>query len=177
MSKSDDDFADIPVAAETETGANELIVFFINSAVVSAVPIYLFTSIFKFSLSENFLYYAVVTLVSAVFLTMAYKNVATTKRSKLFTARSGLVNRTSLGISKSASVQEKKKALNEAREKQAAVTSTEAMTYSILYNSLFFFIFVAFLSAYIFHSIPTNFNYVLSYGIAAGLVYYSSNKY
>lgn len=42
----------------------------------------LFTSIFKFSLSENFLYYAVVTLVSAVFLTMAYKNVATTKRSK-----------------------------------------------------------------------------------------------
>lgn len=40
MSKSDnDDFADIPVAAETETGANELIVFFINSAVVSAVPI------------------------------------------------------------------------------------------------------------------------------------------
>jgi len=59
---------------------------------------------------------------------------------------------------------------------QRLVTQRESMSFSIIYNNLFFLLIVVFLGFYILRSLPGIYNYIVSVGVAAATVTYLSTS-
>jgi hypothetical protein len=70
--------------------------------------------------------------------------------------------------------EEKKKAFDELEKHQDAVTLRESLTFSIIYNNLFYLMGVVVLGFFFLRSIPSTYNFALATIVSAGLVLLSS---
>eukprot|EP00343_Euplotes_focardii_P009317 CAMPEP_0205823374 /NCGR_PEP_ID=MMETSP0206-20130828/16249_1 /ASSEMBLY_ACC=CAM_ASM_000279 /TAXON_ID=36767 /ORGANISM="Euplotes focardii, Strain TN1" /LENGTH=150 /DNA_ID=CAMNT_0053120479 /DNA_START=75 /DNA_END=527 /DNA_ORIENTATION=- len=139
--------------------------YFLAAVFVSAVPVYLYWTVFD--LTQAFVpFYAVVTAVSSTLLTMAYKNVTYRENARLSSHRKDTdsVNHKKLGLSK---------AQLDFHVKEA--TLKEATTWSFFINNLVFVLLFVFLSFYMLKDLQTNYNYILSTVVSATLVWQMSS--
>merc|ERR1712216_926057 len=98
--KRAEDWESLDVNADNRLPASHRFLFLINSLLLSAAPVYLFSQIFDMAIPENAIVFGGVSVVSAVMLTMACQ-----LRSKVLVAR--LINKR--GIELTSSIQLKVK--------------------------------------------------------------------
>eukprot|EP00743_Colponemidia_sp_Colp-15_P003255 GILK01003516.1.p1 GENE.GILK01003516.1~~GILK01003516.1.p1 ORF type:complete len:177 (-),score=30.24 GILK01003516.1:81-572(-) len=140
---------------------------------VSALPIYLFVSIFEMSLSEYALLYVPITIVSTLFMSFSYQNLAGWNKARLMRERdlhfaSPLLEDDKKTGKKSAG-QEKRQAIRQA-------VLSECMSFTLLVNNSVFFGLFLVLSFVFLKSIPSPINFALSVLGASSLQTYVSKS-
>ncbi|XP_075234176.1 translocon-associated protein subunit gamma [Lycorma delicatula] len=143
--------------------------FYGNAFIVSAIPIWLFWRIHMIDLYSSLISFVVVTLVSTYLVAFAYKNTKFVLKHKVAVKREEAVAR-----EVSREFAEKKISKKEKDErilwKKNEVADYEATTFSIFYNNALFLALVIFSSFYVLKSFTPAVNYVLSIGVAGGLL-------
>eukprot|EP01125_Pyxidicula_operculata_P013477 TRINITY_DN4476_c0_g1_i1.p1 TRINITY_DN4476_c0_g1~~TRINITY_DN4476_c0_g1_i1.p1 ORF type:complete len:180 (+),score=39.94 TRINITY_DN4476_c0_g1_i1:69-608(+) len=157
---------------QKEATSNEQLLFGITGFLVSIVPIYLYTSIFNMPLKDYAIFYLALTVVSTGLMSYSYNKVAEQLRIKLSARNSEVSSRASKD--KAANKNEKKKQEEQLKDQLNVLTRQEATAFSLLYNNLFFLLLVVFLAFYVLQNLPALQNYVMTIGVAGGLVLLSS---
>jgi len=144
--------------------------FYGNAFIVSAIPIWLFWRIHMIDLYASFISFIVVTIASTYLVALAYKNTKFVLKHKVAVKREEAVTRE---VSKKLA-EDKKMSKKEKDErilwKKNEVADYEATTFSIFYNNALFLALVIFSSFYVLKSFTPAINYVLSVGLAGGLL-------
>ncbi|XP_046665204.1 translocon-associated protein subunit gamma [Homalodisca vitripennis] len=144
--------------------------FYGNAFIVSAIPIWLFWRIHMIDLYTSFLPFIVVTFGSTYLVALAYKNTKFVLKHKVAVKREEAVTRE---VSKKLA-EDKKMSKKEKDErilwKKNEVADYEATTFSIFYNNALFLAIVIFSSFYLLKGFTPAINYVLSVGLAGGLL-------
>lgn len=152
--------------------------FYGNALIVSAIPIWLFWRIHQMDLYQSGILFAVGTLVSTYLVAFAYKNVKFVLKHKIAQKREDAVTRE---MTKKFS-DDKKMTRKERDErilwKKNEVADYEATTFSIFYNNAFYLVLLILCSFYVLKNFSPMFNYLMSVGLAAGLLalFSTSNK-
>uniref|UniRef100_A0A1B6LN78 Translocon-associated protein subunit gamma n=1 Tax=Graphocephala atropunctata TaxID=36148 RepID=A0A1B6LN78_9HEMI len=145
--------------------------FYGNAFIVSAIPIWLFWRIHMIDLYTSFLSFIVVTFGSTYLVALAYKNTKFVLKHKVAVKREEAVTRE---VSKKLA-EDKKMSKKEKDErilwKKNEVADYEATTFSIFYNNALFLAIVIFSSFYLLKGFTPAINYVLSVGLAGGLLF------
>uniref|UniRef100_A0A1B6EM72 Translocon-associated protein subunit gamma n=1 Tax=Cuerna arida TaxID=1464854 RepID=A0A1B6EM72_9HEMI len=144
--------------------------FYGNAFIVSAIPIWLFWRIHMIDLFTSLLPFIVVTFGSTYLVALAYKNTKFVLKHKVAVKREEAVTRE---VSKKLA-EDKKMSKKEKDErilwKKNEVADYEATTFSIFYNNALFLAIVIFSSFYVLKGFTPVINYVLSVGLAGGLL-------
>lgn len=144
--------------------------FYGNAFIVSAIPIWLFWRIHMIDLYTSLISFIVVTIVSTYLVAFAYKNTKFVLKHKVAVKREDAVTRE---MTKKLA-EDKKMGKKEKDErilwKKNEVADYEATTFSIFYNNALFLAIVIFASFYVLKSFTPAVNYVLSVGVAGGLL-------
>lgn len=111
--------------------------------------------------------YSVVTVICAVLLGMAFHNIYRNIEYRLSSDRSDVITP---GMISAPTKEAKKKLLEEQRKKSLEVTSTESLSFSIIYNSLFFYALFVLFGFLTFKSFAGIYNYPISTILAASCV-------
>ncbi|XP_074661839.1 translocon-associated protein subunit gamma-like [Tubulanus polymorphus] len=144
--------------------------FYGNAFIVSAIPIWLFWRIHQMDPYQSGIMFGMMTLVSTYLMSFAYKNVKFVLKHKVALKREEAVTREvmkSIGDDKKMSKKEKDERI---LWKKNEVADYEATTYSIFYNNAFYLLLMILLSFYVLRSFSPMFNYILSVGVASGLI-------
>ncbi|XP_034249325.1 translocon-associated protein subunit gamma [Thrips palmi] len=144
--------------------------FYGNAFIVSAIPIWLFWRIHMIDLYASLISFVVVTIVSTYLVAFAYKNTKFILKHKVAVKREDAVNREmtkKLAEDKRMSKKEKDERI---LWKKNEVADYEATTFSIFYNNALFLAIVIFASFYVLKSFTPAVNYILSVGVAGGLL-------
>lgn len=140
----------IAVAAEDDTtpSSGNVVVNFLMATAVSALPIYLYTSpMFDLTFEEHAVYFGVVTLVAAVFLTLAYSKTAEkeVRRLAALAKRRGGKKKGEEGANTGSSI------------------TTQAVSWAMFYNNLLFLIlFVVLAFNIVPAAVPGFINYIVA---------------
>nr|CAG4647512.1 EOG090X0GZE [Megafenestra aurita] len=144
--------------------------FYGNAFIVSAIPIWLFWRIHFMDLLTSSPLFLIITLLSTYLVSFAYKKTKFVLKHKVAVKREDAISRE---ISKKIS-EDKKMNKKEKDErvlwKKNEVADYEATTFSIFYNNALFLAVVIGLSFFILKSFSPAFNYILSVGLASGLI-------
>merc|ERR1712232_890899 len=119
----------------------ERVWFFLSGLLVVAPSIYLYHSIFGIDIQEMYWLYAIVSIFSAVVLSISHANVAYWLRLRLQSNREDTITANMV-----ASANEGKKDQNKTKKEkdsQRGHTKSESSNFAILYNN-FFFLFAFF---------------------------------
>ncbi|XP_014670708.1 PREDICTED: translocon-associated protein subunit gamma-like [Priapulus caudatus] len=144
--------------------------FYGNALIVSAIPLWLFWRIHQMDPYQSGLVWAAMTIVSTYLVAFAYKNTKFVLKHKVAQRREDGVNREvlkSLADDKKMSRKEKDE---RALWKKNEVADYEATTFSIFYNNAFYLLLVLIASFYILRTMSPTVNYILSIGIASGIL-------
>uniref|UniRef100_A0A1D1YDY7 Translocon-associated protein subunit gamma n=1 Tax=Anthurium amnicola TaxID=1678845 RepID=A0A1D1YDY7_9ARAE len=144
--------------------------FYGNAFIVSAIPIWLFWRIHMIDLWASLISFVVVTLVSTYLVAFAYKNTKFVLKHKVAVKREDAITREmtkKLAEDKRMSKKEKDERI---LWKKNEVADYEATTFSIFYNNALFLAIVIFASFYVLKSFTPAVNYILSVGVAGGLL-------
>ncbi|KAJ1527813.1 hypothetical protein ONE63_007759 [Megalurothrips usitatus] len=144
--------------------------FYGNAFIVSAIPIWLFWRIHMIDLYSSLISFVIVTLVSTYLVAFAYKNTKFVLKHKVAVKREDAITREmnkNLADNKKMSKKEKDERI---LWKKNEVADYEATTFSIFYNNALFLAIVIFASFYLLKSFTPAVNYVLSVGVAGGLL-------
>lgn len=114
--------------------------------------------------------YSVVTAICAALLGIAFHNIYRNIDYRLSSDRSDSITSGLISGPK----ETKKKLLEEYKKKSLEVTSNESMSFSIIYNSLFFYALFVLFGFLTFKSFAGIYNYPLSTILAASLVMLAS---
>lgn len=136
--------------------------YFSYAAVVSFLPAYLFWTVFDFS---NFPVALGVTLVSALLLTLGYRNVATSTRTRLVQE----VNQGAAGKKGAA----KSSGSNDAV--QQSITS-QASNWAFFWNNAVFAVLFVFLAFYALAGVDLTYRFVVSTSVSSFLVWQLSSN-
>lgn len=121
--------SDAKVVAAQRGGSGSVVVNFLVALWVAAMPIYLYTTpMFDLTLEEHNLYFAVVTLVTAVCLTSAYTKTADKERKRLRKKYPAPTNAPTSG----------KGAKKNRGTRTNSAVALEAGAWSLFYNNVFF---------------------------------------
>lgn len=127
-------------------------------------------------LYQSALLYVAMTLATAYFIAMAYKNVKFVLKHKVALKRADAVSREMMkkfADDKKMSKQEKEERI---LWKKNEVADYEATTFSIFYNNALFLTLIIIASFYILRSFSPSINYVLSMASAGGLLWLFSTS-
>jgi translocon-associated protein subunit gamma len=144
--------------------------FYGNAFIVSAIPVWLFWRIYQMDLYQSAILFVVMTLVTAYFVAMAYKNVKFILKHKIALKRGDAVSREVMkkfADDKKMSKQEKEERI---LWKKNEVADYEATTFSIFYNNALFLTFIIVASFYVLRTLSPPINYTLSMASAGGLL-------
>ncbi|ELR17861.1 Transloconassociated protein subunit gamma, putative [Acanthamoeba castellanii str. Neff] len=148
--------------------SEQLAIYFPSALALTLIPLYLFYSIFGLELYTYLPLFGVVSVGSALILTLAYHNIAHWLKTRLVSHREGLVPK---------SGKDKKDVLAKKKQEQIQVTQRESIAFSILYNNALFLFGVIVLGFFVFKSASAPFNYVLSVSLsAAALSFFSASS-
>ncbi|XP_035697945.1 translocon-associated protein subunit gamma-like [Branchiostoma floridae] len=146
--------------------------FYGNAFIVSAIPIWLYWRIHQMDLFQSAVVFGVMTLVCTWLIAFAYKNVKFVLKHKVALQREDAVSREVM--KKLSDADSKKMSRKEKDErilwKKNEVADYEATTFSIFYNNALFLFLVIVASFFILRSLNPTVNYVLSVGLAGGLL-------
>jgi len=135
--KRAEDWESLDVNADNRLPASHRFLFLINSLLLSAAPVYLFSQIFDMAIPENAIVFGGVSVVSAVMLTMACQ-----LRSKVLVAR--LINKRGIELASSIQLKikdsqdEKAKLRLKVAEKERSEVDNEALALSLSTTNAYF---------------------------------------
>ncbi|XP_072036521.1 translocon-associated protein subunit gamma-like [Amphiura filiformis] len=145
--------------------------FYGNAFIVSAIPIWLWR-IHQMDLFQSAILFGVMTLVSTWLVAFAYKNVKFVLKHKVAQQREEAVSKEVMR--KLTEADNKKMPRKEKDErilwKKNEVADYEATTFAIFYNNSLYLMLVLIASFFILKSFDPNINYILSVGLAGGLL-------
>ncbi|KAL6054417.1 SWI/SNF and RSC complex subunit Ssr3 [Balamuthia mandrillaris] len=167
--KEEDPFSEFKTDRRPSPG--QLFVYLPSAIAVTLIPLYLYHSIFGMDLQSYAPLFAVVTALSTLFVTIAYHNISFWLKTRLSTQRDKILTKGSV----TDKVSDKKVALENKKQSQAAVTRTESMAFSILYNNALFLFSVLVLAFIVFKNASAPYNYVFSIALSAGLLSFTSS--
>jgi len=140
--------------------------FLLNAALVSAIPIWLFSKILLLDVHESAILYAVISLLTTYLVFFSYKNCKFYFKHE-FAQRSEDAIRKEVNANSKLSRKEKDDLI---LSKKNEVADYEATNYSIFHNNLFFLVLMVFASMLLFKRLSPSLNYVLSSVISSGMV-------
>jgi len=175
---SEDDLIDEYVAqASKAPKKTERIRYLVVAILTVSVPIYLYLTIFDLPLEgQNLAIYGIVSLLSAFILHFSYHNNAFALKNKLVVQRESSLTSASVADEAQSTGANKKDLLKKKKDEVIAISSTEAQAYSILSNNVLFLLTTIVLAFFVFGSIDSKINYILSVSLAAGLVSFVSSS-
>merc|ERR1712212_937404 len=152
--------------------AKSTALFYGNALIVSAIPIWLFWRIWHMDLVQSAVLYAVMTLVSTYLVAFAYKNVKFVLKHKVAQKREDAVSKE---VMRQLTEADSKKISRKEKDerilwKKNEVADYEATTFAIFYNNALYLLLVLFTSFFLLKSFDPSINYVVSIGIAGGLL-------
>jgi len=154
---------------QIKTTNQEYAFYFLYGLISSALPIVLYIKIYQLSLEEYGPLFVFLVVVASLLLSMAYDNVTNAVRIRL-------LKKLPQPPGKKGSKQENKEAKDAQRKLQESVTFYQSVSFSLLYNNLFYLALTVFLGFFLLRSISPLYNYVLSVGAASALVMLSSTS-
>uniref|UniRef100_A0A0R3RSB4 Translocon-associated protein subunit gamma n=1 Tax=Elaeophora elaphi TaxID=1147741 RepID=A0A0R3RSB4_9BILA len=157
---------DFSAAVSTKGSA----LFYGNSTVIAIAPLYLFHGIHQMEVADSWITWLISSLTASYFISFAYKNIKHILKHKIVVKRSEAITREmnrKLADDKKMSKKEKDERI---LWKKNEVGDYEATTFSIFWNNILFLSLLLILSFFLFASIPSTFNCLLSMIGAAGLV-------
>eukprot|EP00005_Dracoamoeba_jomungandri_P009611 CAMPEP_0174266926 /NCGR_PEP_ID=MMETSP0439-20130205/31908_1 /TAXON_ID=0 /ORGANISM="Stereomyxa ramosa, Strain Chinc5" /LENGTH=185 /DNA_ID=CAMNT_0015354175 /DNA_START=41 /DNA_END=598 /DNA_ORIENTATION=- len=143
--------------------SNHAFLYFPVGLVMTSIPIYLHHSIFGLELEGNYPLFAATAILSAMILVLAYHNVAFKLKTRLDNNREDIITLASIDHGK-----DKKRIQRDKKRAQKAITETESMRFSVLYNNALYLFVVVLLSFFVFKNFDAAYNYVLSVALSAG---------
>jgi len=152
-----------------ETSTYDKLLYLVNGVVVSLCPIYIYTTVFNLPFRDTWMVYLLIVALSGGFLSKAYEGVALTVHTSI--SRNRKLGH-DLDFTGSAKQSKKAKVAAEQRE----VTHQEALSFAIFYNNALYLALVLLFGFYIFKALPGVVNFVLSNGVSAVLVFFSSSS-
>ncbi|KAJ3435291.1 translocon-associated protein trap [Anaeramoeba flamelloides] len=144
--------------------------YFFVALIMNALPTYLFFSIYEMDLLKSLPLFGFVSIVCSIILSMGYHNVS-------FFLKHRILKKTGVNFQKK---QTKKKVAGGEREErqkkqlESSIT-TQSVSLSLLYNSLFFLVIVLIFAFYITWIFEAHTNYILSLAIGSSIVTYISS--
>jgi len=146
--------------------AAEQMLQFIFASFLSALPIYLYFSLYDMDIVDNALMFGPITVMSTVLLITAYKNIASGSNATLSNARKLLTDNSN------------HKALGYTKEQldtlQEDMTARESIVWSFFVVNLFFTVLFLFTAFYALTAVPPTYNYSISVSTSAVLAWYIS---
>jgi translocon-associated protein subunit gamma len=142
--------------------------FYGNAAIVAAVPIWLFWRIHQMEPVDFYIYFILATFAAAYLISYSYQNVKFVLKHKVMQKRESAVAK-EIANEKN-DKKNKKEQEDRVLWKKNEVAEFEATTYSIFYNNSLFLLILLITSFLVFKNFQPLFNYLLSMGVAAGLV-------
>jgi len=175
---TDDDVFALFQATKSKPSTSQQTLLPVNAVLTTAVPIYLYWAVFGLSLEQHAIVVAIITVLSAFLLNMAYANHASGSVDRLTHQRQEAVTRQAVDAEARAKAVKHDDIIRKRRAEIAARTATETAAYSVVYNNAIFLLATAFLSYYVFRNLPTQYGYILSVLLSAALttVNSTSNK-
>lgn len=157
------------VANSSAPGSGSVVVNFLVAAAVTAIPIYLYISpMFNMDLEKDALYFGIVTLVAAVFLTLAYNKTAAREVRRL----SALTSRKPRAPRSNKRKGGKSKGGDSEDDSGNDSSIVRAVSWAMFYNNL---LFVAMFMLLAFNLIPTSvpayINYIFGVTLPSVCVY------
>merc|ERR1711894_396126 len=144
--------------------------FYGNALIVSAIPMWLFWRIHQMDLYQSGILFAVGTIISTYLVALAYKNVKFVLKHKITLKREDAVTRERTKKFADDKKMTKKEKDERILWKKNEVADYEATTFSIFYNNSLYLVLLIVASFYILKNVNPTFNYLLSVGLAAGLL-------
>ena len=141
-----------------------------NALIVSAIPMWLYTRVHMMDLASFIPLFAVGTLVSTWLVAFAYRNTKHVLKHKVAVKREAAVTKDmnkQLADDKKISKKEKDERI---LWKKNEVAEYEATTFSIFYNNALFLAILIFASFYVLRGMSPTFNYMVSMGLASGII-------
>eukprot|EP01128_Nolandella_sp_AFSM9_P012327 TRINITY_DN9171_c0_g1_i1.p1 TRINITY_DN9171_c0_g1~~TRINITY_DN9171_c0_g1_i1.p1 ORF type:complete len:188 (+),score=58.63 TRINITY_DN9171_c0_g1_i1:49-564(+) len=170
MSLSDNELLD-QLAKSKETTSSEYLVYGANGLFVTLVPTYyLYISIFGLSFVSYAPVFVLVSLLSGVLLAISYQNVADSIKQKLLGQLPEPV------LPKNTKKEDRAAARAAINKQHQAVAVKEAMSFSLVYNNLFYLSFLVFLGFFVFKNLAPLYNFTLSVSASAALAMLSSTS-
>jgi len=144
--------------------------FYGNSFIVSAIPIWLFWRVHMMDLWSSWYVFFAVTIISTYLVAFAYKNTKFVLKHKVAVKREEAVY-----TEMSRKLAEDKKMSRKEKDerilwKKNEVADYEATTFSIFYNNALFLALIIVSSFYLLKSFSPTSNYIFSVGTAGGLL-------
>jgi len=158
----------------TKPTGDQRITYFLSSLVTVSVPIYLYQTIFYMPLADHLTIFLIVTICSALVLSFAYQNVSHWLNNRLLAIRERDISSVNVSQEPQAKGEKRKSLVQKKKDELLASTAKESMTFSILYNNIFFLLSTTVLAFYVFNSTSTSYNYILSVSLSAALLSISS---
>jgi len=146
--------------------------FYGNAFIVSALPIWVFWRMHQMDLVQSSILFAIMTIASTWLVAFAYRNVKFVLKHKVAQKREDAVSKEVM--KKLTDADNKKISRKEKDErilwKKNEVADYEATTFAIFYNNALYLLLVLFMSFFILKSFDPTINYVVSIGVAGGLL-------
>ncbi|KNC49985.1 uncharacterized protein AMSG_05741 [Thecamonas trahens ATCC 50062] len=160
------------IGSSKDVSTFQRVVFVLNSAFACALPVYLYHTVFDMDVEQYAPVFGVVTLVAAVILSMAMGNSATKIFGDLISKRGSTITNARIKSVGKLTPEIRAQLEHELRSN----SSSEALSYAILYNNAFFYAVFLFFAYYLFASLTPTGNYVASVVGGAGFVYFVSTS-
>jgi len=112
--------------------------------------------------------FLVLSIVAGVLVSISYQNVASSLKARLF------AQLPEPAVPKDAAKGSRDEVRAQLRSHQHALSRQEALSFALVYNNLFYLLFVVLLAFVIFKNLAPLYNYVLSVGVSAAAVMISS---
>merc|ERR1711887_1899 len=155
------------------TSGKGSLVFWIHALYVVGIPIWIQARIHQYPVGDQLVYLIIGTVVQAIALQFAYKNVKFVSREKIATLRSeAIANEVSAQVGKAINRQELDDRI---LHRKNEVAENESLHYSIFYNNaIYLAVHMLFSIVFFKNSTPLT-NYVISIIMSAGFVAGISN--
>mmetsp|Transcript_57694 Transcript_57694/g.151828 ORF Transcript_57694/g.151828 Transcript_57694/m.151828 type:complete len:186 (+) Transcript_57694:52-609(+) len=168
-----EDWEDLDVNADSRLPATHGFIFIVNSLLLAFAPVYLFSAIFDLSIEEYAVWYGVVSVVSAIILTLACQNRAKNLRNRLIAIR-GIELESTIQLKNKDSMDEKAKLkLQEAESKRTAINQ-ESLALALSYTNSMFLATSVIVEFLILRSQAPIINYAVSTVFCSALIFYLS---
>jgi len=141
-------------------------VFLFYSAVVSSIPIWLFSQILHLDLQDSAILYGVIAVLTVYLVFFSYKNCKFYFKHEFAQKREEAIRRDVNANSKLTRKEKDDLILSKKNE----VADYEATNYSIFYNNLIFLSLIVFTSCLLFKRLTPSLNYILSSLISSALI-------
>ena len=158
--------------SRTTTGKGTA-VFWIHALYAAAIPIWIQMRIHQYSIADHLVYLIIGTIVQAIALQFAYKNVKFVSKEKIATLRSeAIANEVSNQVGKQINRTELDDRI---LHRKNEVAENESLHYSIFYNNAIYLTMYLLFSIVFFKNSTPLTNYIISIMVSSGFVAGISN--